>query len=109
MQTETDIEAMMDAMHQALVTADFAQLQDLSPNLEAALARLTPEMGRRQMAHLHSKAKRNAAAALAAGKGVRAALQRLEEVRENAAGLMTYDEKGKRPGKGGGKELSRRV
>jgi hypothetical protein len=109
MRTETDIEAMLDAMHHALVTADFAGLQKLTPNLEAALTRLTPEKGRHQMAQLRSKAKRNAAAALAAGKGVRAALQRLAEVRENAAGLMTYDEKGKRPGKGGCNELSRRL
>jgi hypothetical protein len=109
MQIETDIEAMMDAMHQAIISADFEQLQRLAPDLETALIDLGPEAGRDSITRLQSKARRNALAALAAGKGVRAAILRLEEVRQTAAGLMTYDENGKRPTQIGGGELSRRL
>ena len=109
MQTEPDIETLMDSLHAALVCGDFMQMQALTPDLETALTGLKPSAGRRTMARLQAKAKRNTAAALAAGKGVRAAILRLAEVRENAAGLMTYDENGKRPPKGGGGELSRRL
>lgn len=109
MQIETDIETMMDAMHQAIISADFEQLQNLAPSLEAALIGLGPGAARRSMARLQVKAKRNAQAALAAGKGVRAAIQRLEDLRQATAGLMTYDENGKRPAQSGGGELSRRL
>jgi hypothetical protein len=108
MPIETDLETMMDAMHQAIISADFAQLQMLAPDLETALVELGPEVGQGAMARLQAKARRNAEAALAAGKGVRAAIQRLEDVRQTAAGLMTYDENGRRPAKTGGGELSRR-
>jgi hypothetical protein len=109
MQIEMEIEAMMDAMHQAIISADFEQLQRLAPDLEAALIGLGPEAGRSAMTRLQAKAQRNSQAALAAGKGVRAAIQRLEDVRQTAAGLMTYTENGKRPVQSGGGELSRRL
>lgn len=109
MRTETDIENLMDSLHAAIISGDFTQMQALTPDLETALSGLKPSAGRRAMARLQAKAKRNTAAALAAGKGVRAAIQRLAEVRENAAGLMTYDENGNRPAQSGGNELSRRL
>jgi hypothetical protein len=109
MQIETEVEAMMDAMHHAIITADFEELQKLAPELETALIGLGPEAGRLAMTRLQAKARRNAQAALAAGKGVRAAILRLEEVRQTATGLMTYDENGRRPARSGGGELSRRL
>lgn len=109
MKNETKIDSLMDAVQTALMTANFESLQSLTPELDAALAELGPSTGRKALTHLQAKAKRNAASALAAGKGVRAAIQRLEEVRKNAEGLVTYDESGKRPGPSGGSELSRRL
>jgi hypothetical protein len=109
MQIDPDIEAMMDAMHQAILSADFVQLQRLAPDLEAALLGLGPGSDPGAMARLQAKAQRNAQAALAAGKGVRAAIQRLEEVRQTASGLRTYDENGRRPTQTGGGELSQRL
>lgn len=109
MHNDSHVENLMDKMHRAIVAGDFVQMQALTPELEAAVSGLKPDPARRSVARLQAKAKRNTAAALAAGKGVRAAIQRLAEVRENAAGLMTYDENGKRPASGGGGELSRRL
>jgi hypothetical protein len=109
MQIETTVEGLMDAMHAALLSADFDQLQRLTPDLETALLELGPQSNPKTLARLRAKSDRNAAAALAAGKGVRAAIQRLEEVRENATGLVTYDENGKRPLPRSGGELSRRL
>ena len=109
MQIEATVEGLMDAMHAALLSADFEQLQHLAPDLETALLGLGQQENRKTLARLQAKSQRNAAAALAAGKGVRAAILRLEEVRENAMGLVTYDENGKRPLPAGGGELSRRL
>lgn len=109
MQIEAQIDAMMDAMHQAIISADFEHLQRLAPDLEAALIGLGPEAERSAMRRLQAKAQRNSQAALAASKGVRAAIQRLEDVRQTAAGLMTYNENGKRPAPSGGGELSQRL
>lgn len=109
MQINPDIEAMMDAMHQAIVSADFVHLQKLAPDLEAALLGLGPASEPKAMVRLQAKAQRNAHAALAAGRGVRAAIQRLEEVRQTVSGLRTYDENGRRPAQTGGGELSQRL
>lgn len=109
MQIDSPIEGLMDAMHAALLSADFAQLQQLAPDLETALLGLGQEQDQKTLARLQAKSERNAAAALAAGKGVRAAIQRLEEVRENAMGLVTYDVNGNRPQPAGNGELSRRL
>ena len=109
MQIDANIEGLMDAMHAALLSANFEQLQQLAPDLEAAILGLGQEEDRKTLTRLQAKSARNAAAALAAGKGVRAAIQRLEEVRENAMGLVTYDENGKRTQPAGGGELSRRL
>lgn len=109
MSTEAHIESLLDAVHVALMRANFAQLEALTPDVELAMTALSPRVDRYILARLHSKAKRNADAALAAGKGVRSAIQRLEDVRKNADGLMIYDENGKRPGPKGGQKLSQRL
>lgn len=102
------IEALMDEMQRALISADYTALQQMTMRLEAALADLPPQRDRVVLERLRRKADRNAACALAAGRGVRAALNRLTEIRQAAAGLVTYDEKGKRTGHGPAQGLHRR-
>lgn len=107
MQGDPDIETVLDALHDALCRADFTTLQSLAPQMEVALQALEavdPET----LMRLRVKADRNASAALTAGKGVRAAILRLQDVRQNSSGLVTYDENGKRPSRSGVNELTRR-
>jgi hypothetical protein len=96
-------------MHAAILAADFGKLEQLSPALEEALDALKPQRDRAFLELLQRKADRNAACAKAAGRGVRAAIRRLEEVRKNQTGLVTYDENGKRADHGSLSELSRRL
>lgn len=103
-----DVECLMDQMLHALIHAKFQDLQMLSPQLETALAALPAQLDRAVLQRLRRKADRNAACALASGRGVRAALRRLEEIRQAATGLTTYDAKGQRTGRDGPAGLSRR-
>lgn len=96
MPIENDIESLMDQMHQAILTADFPSLGALSPDLEAALETLPAQIDESTLGRLRNKAERNALGAQAAARGVRAAIRRLEDVKQNASGLVTYDEKGQR-------------
>lgn len=108
MPDENIVESLMDQMHAALISADFMKLEEISPALEAALEDLPQTNDQALIARLHKKAMRNAATAQAAGRGVRAAIRRLSDVRQNAAGLVTYTEKGKRAAYESQGELSRR-
>lgn len=108
MPDENAVESLMDQMHAALISADFMKLAEISPALEAALEDLPQSNDQALIARLHKKATRNAATAQAAGRGVRAAIRRLADVRQNAAGLVTYTEKGKRADYGSQGELSQR-
>jgi predicted LPLAT superfamily acyltransferase len=108
MQNDPDIETVLDALHEALRGADFTALQSLAPQMEVALQELEavdPET----LMRLRAKADRNASVALTAGKGVRAAISRLQDVRQNSSGLVTYDENGKRPPRSGSSEMTRRL
>lgn len=109
MQAEIQIEGLMDAMHVAILAADYDTLGQISPELDAALANLPPHLGEKILCRLQRKAERNATSAGAAAKGVRAAMQRLKDVRQIASGLVTYDENGQRPGPSGQRDLSRRL
>lgn len=102
------VEALLDHLHAALIMADFATLQTLAPQLEAALTHLGPQPDRSALERLRRKAERNAACALAAGRGVRSAQRRLAEIRQAASGLVTYDNKGNRRGSSGPEGVSRR-
>ena len=102
------VEALMDSLQRALIRADYTALQQVTAQLEAALADLPPQRDRAVLERLRRKADRNAACALAAGRGVRAALNRLTDIRQAAAGLVTYDENGKRTGHGAVSGLHRR-
>lgn len=108
MPVDIAVEHLLDQMHAALLAADFPALSRLSPQLEAALAELSPGRDPALLTRLRQKATRNATCAQAAGRGVRAAIRRLDEVRKNAAGLVTYDESGRRAERSQTTELSRR-
>lgn len=109
MPVETQIEALMDQLHTAILMADYPALATLSPAVETALAGLVAEGDAAFLARVRKKAERNAACAQAAGRGVRAAIRRLAEVQQNASGLMTYDEKGNRALRNGTAEMTRRL
>lgn len=108
MQNDMQLEGLMDAMHAAILAADFDRLGLLSPDLDAALDRLPKRLDEKSLLRLQRKADRNAASAAAAAKGVRAAIRRLKDVQQNAAGLVTYDENGLRAEQGGQRALQRR-
>ncbi|MDZ4276672.1 hypothetical protein [Cypionkella sp.] len=110
MQVEMQIEGLMDAMHAAILTADYDALGQLTPELEAALSSLPPQhLTEKMLRRLQRKAERNAISAGAAAKGVRAAIQRLKDVKQIASGLVTYDENGQRAAPSGQRALSRRL
>lgn len=109
MLADSPIEALMDQVHDAILTANFSALATLSPALEAALEALPAGNQPTALARLRQKAERNAACAQAAGRGVRAAIRRLAEVQQNTSGLMTYDEKGNRARRNALTELTRRL
>lgn len=108
MQIETDIDALMDQMHCAILAADYSSLGALSPRLEAALVELPAQVDASILRRLRRKAERNATCAQAAARGVRAAIRRLDEVKKNANGLVTYTENGQRNLQAFDGELSRR-
>ena len=101
-------ESILDAMHSAILTADFARLGDLAPQLETALHQVEQLRDRPRLQRLQSKAQRNEACLLAAGRGVRAAGRRLRELHEAAAGLITYNGRGQRADLGQHSNLTRR-
>ena len=103
------LEGLMDAMHAAILAADFDTLSSLSPELDAALESLPKRLNEKSLKRLQRKAERNASSATAAAKGVRAAIRRLQDVKQNAGGLVTYDENGQRAEPSGQRDLSRRL
>ncbi|GLS85178.1 hypothetical protein GCM10010873_01510 [Cypionkella aquatica] len=103
------IEGLLDAIHAAILSADYTELARLSPELDAALGRLAQPSDSALILRLQRKAERNAICATAAAKGVRAAIRRLNEVRQSLNGLVTYGEDGQRVERGGQPEFSRRL
>jgi hypothetical protein len=89
-------EQVLDQMHRAILSADFAALAPLTPALETALAFAETSRDRALLQRLSMKASRNAACLLAAGRGVRAAQRRFSELRDASIGFATYDGRGKR-------------
>lgn len=108
MQNEPSAEIILDQMHSAILRADFARLGTLAPLLETALMELADLRDAPRLKRLRSKAERNEACLLAAGRGVRAAGRRFKELRDAASGLITYDGKGKRADLGYHSSLTRR-
>jgi hypothetical protein len=89
-------EQVLDAMHRAIMGADFAALGTLTPALEDALVFAQNSRDPALLKRLRDKANRNAACLLAAGRGVRAAQRRVAELRDANIGFATYDGRGKR-------------
>jgi hypothetical protein len=92
---DNTIDTLLDQMHAAILVADFAALGQLAAALEDALEMLK-HPDQHFLQQISRKAARNAACLKAAGRGVRAAMRRVAEVRQTAAGLVTYDGAGKR-------------
>jgi len=90
----SDLEAALDAAFEALRRGDIDSVCATYAMTESILAdlRVADEVvGRR----LRSKAERNAACLLAAGRGVRAARRRLQEIGPDARS-ETYDARGRK-------------
>lgn len=96
MKNSTDADLVLDAMHRALIAADFTALGQLTPALETALNLAQSSRDAALLHRLQQKAERNAACLLAAGRGVRAAQRRVAELRDANIGFATYDGRGKR-------------
>lgn len=92
---ELTIIQLMDQIHNAILSADFALLSQLDLNLETALVGLKIQ-SKDELTNLQQKAERNATCLLASGRGVRSALRRLAEIHRNTTSLITYDGSGKR-------------
>lgn len=90
------LETLLDEVKSAVRIADFAQLAQLAPQLETALADLATTAPRPVLERIKHKAENNAALLDAARRGTRAARRRIDEVRRAAQGLQTYDNRGKR-------------
>ena len=86
---------LLDQVYEALLRADYAALPDMTAALEHELFAPGKWSGA-QLAVISGKAARNGACLLAAQRGVKAARRRLAEIRTAAAGLTTYDRKGRR-------------
>jgi hypothetical protein len=90
------LEARLDMAFQAIRTADFARLAALTAETEHTLAQIGTAGDEAVLQRIRQKAQRNATCLLAAGRGIKAARRRLEEVAGARAGLGTYDSAGQR-------------
>lgn len=87
--------ALLDEIHAALLRHDYAALAPLSQMLEAELDQPSQKLDARAVRLIRSKADRNAATLKATARGIRAATQRMAEVRQVARGMVTYDRTGR--------------
>lgn len=97
---------LLDEIHGALLRHDYPALAPLGAALEAELDQPSQRLEARDVALIRAKADRNAATLKATTRGIRAALRRLDEVRQVARGMVTYDRNGRHEtpdpaGKGG--------
>lgn len=100
--------ALLDQVHAAVIAADYAGLENLDKQIQDIIRAVGLSMDHDQLRRLQEKANRNALCLQAAGRGIRAAKRRLEEVRRAAAGLATYDGNGRRAAGGLQGKLSAR-
>jgi len=87
------LEDLLDRAAEALLTGDLAALDALAPRLEAAAAE--PPADRTAAERVQQKALRNARLLEAAGRGVKAARNRLAEITRGST-LTTYDAFGRK-------------
>lgn len=102
------LDSLLDQAFAAVMAADYAALEAIDARIEKTLAQFGPPKDQAQLLRLQRKAERNAICLQAAGRGIRSALRRLQEVRRAATGLATYDGKGRRVETGGHGRLSAR-
>lgn len=107
--TGSPLESLLDEMSDALKAADFSKLESLITRIEAAEDMKGAGLAKADLLRLQNKARQNGLAALAAGRGVRAALQRVKDIRETALSLRTYDRLGNRSAVSDGGKISRRL
>ena len=108
MQANATTLELLDRIHSAILVADFALLEHLSPALETSMAATQTMRGSALLTQIKAKAERNAACLVAAGRGVRAAQRRLAEIRDAAQGFSTYNGRGHRAQHGQQSSFARR-
>jgi hypothetical protein len=96
MQTNHPAIDVLDQMHRAILNAQFDELAQLTPLLEASLPKMDTIENKQILARIHARANRNAACLTAAARGVRAAQRRLKDLQTMGDGFSTYDGRGRR-------------
>ena len=108
MQAKSTTLELLDRIHSAILVADFALLEELTPTLEKSMENAQTMRDAALLAQIKAKAERNAACLVAAGRGVRAAQRRLAEIRDAAQGFSTYNGRGQRAQHGQNSSFARR-
>ena len=91
-----EIEILMDDIHAAIVSGKTKEIPEIGARLENALAHLQKQPTADNLTRLRNKAARNQVLLAAAGQGIRAAMRRIEEVRQAQLGSEFYDVTGQR-------------
>ncbi len=87
---------LLDLVHLAVLAADYPSLAELEGDLVREMGRSDFRLTAAELKMIQQKALRNAACLKAAGRGIKAARQRLSDIRSAASRLVTYDRSGKR-------------
>jgi hypothetical protein len=93
------LETLLDQTREALLSGDLAALSGLDDQIAAALDKL-PVLGTDAARRVQRKAERNAKLLQAAGRGLRAARDRMAEIASGPS-LATYDAQGRKAALGG--------
>lgn len=102
----TALEDLLDLIRDALLAGDLARLAGLESRVAAEADRI-PALDAVSARRLQRKASRNAGLLLAAGRGLRAARDRMADIAAGP-GLSTYDSHGRKSSLGGpGQALGR--
>ena len=108
-QTQPVAAQLLDLVYQAMLVSDYDALPALSASLEQELDGPSAKITEIGLQTIRQKAARNAAILLAAQKGIRSAQRRLDELRQAALGLVTYDRSGRRAEVSEGRSLTQRL
>jgi hypothetical protein len=90
----TPLEDLLDQAFEALLSGDLAALAGLDARIDAAAGAL-PALGVEAARRLQRKAERNAKLLQAAGRGLRAARDRMADI-VSGSRLTTYDAQGRK-------------
>lgn len=88
------LQDLLDRLQQATITADFAMLGQLAPEVEAALLAFDPRQDPAAARQIARKARQNARCLDAARRGLRAARRRLADLRDIGQRQRSYDRNG---------------